>query len=225
MMLVVTGVGFLIHLYATSYMEEDKGYRALLRVPEPLHLLDARPHPGRQPARSSSSGGRASASARTCSSASGTRTTPNAAAGKKAFIANRIGDFGLLCAMFLLVVLHGRARLERHRERRDEPRRTPASALPRPRLAARRRAVRRASLALPAAEATRSRSAPRRPSASRCSSAAPARARRSRSTSGSPTRWPAPRRSPRSSTRRRWSPPASTSSAACRSCSCSRRSR
>jgi NADH-quinone oxidoreductase subunit L len=28
---------------------------------------------------------------------------PNAAAGKKAFIANRIGDFGLICAMFLLV--------------------------------------------------------------------------------------------------------------------------
>ena len=28
---------------------------------------------------------------------------PNAAAGKKAFIANRIGDFGMLCGMFLLV--------------------------------------------------------------------------------------------------------------------------
>ncbi len=26
MMLIVTGVGFLIHLYATSYMEKDKGY-------------------------------------------------------------------------------------------------------------------------------------------------------------------------------------------------------
>ncbi|MGH7272424.1 MAG: NADH-quinone oxidoreductase subunit 5 family protein, partial [Polyangiaceae bacterium] len=31
----------------------------------------------------------------------------NAAAGKKAFIANRIGDFGLLCAMFLLVQYTG----------------------------------------------------------------------------------------------------------------------
>jgi NADH-quinone oxidoreductase subunit L len=34
-------------------------------------------------------------------------TLSNAAAGKKAFIANRIGDFGLLCAMFLLVYYTG----------------------------------------------------------------------------------------------------------------------
>ena len=27
---------------------------------------------------------------------------PNAAAGKKAFIANRVGDFGLICGKFLL---------------------------------------------------------------------------------------------------------------------------
>ena len=74
MMLVVTGVGFLIHLYATSYMEGRHGLRALLRVPEPLHLRDARPHPGATTCRSSSSAGRASGSARTCSSASGTRT-------------------------------------------------------------------------------------------------------------------------------------------------------
>jgi NADH-quinone oxidoreductase subunit L len=32
---------------------------------------------------------------------------PNAAAGKKAFIANRIGDFGLICAMFLLASYTG----------------------------------------------------------------------------------------------------------------------
>ena len=107
MMLVVTGVGFLIHVYATAYMEKDKALLALLRVPEPLHLLDARPDPGRTTCRCSSSAGRASGSAATCSSASGTTKTPNAAAGKKAFIANRIGDFGLLVAMFLLVYYAG----------------------------------------------------------------------------------------------------------------------
>src|ERR1700722_19448281 len=32
---------------------------------------------------------------------------PNAAAGKKAFIANRIGDFGLICGMFLLASYTG----------------------------------------------------------------------------------------------------------------------
>ena len=41
------------------------GLRALLLVPEPLHVRDADARPRREPRRSSSSGGRASASART----------------------------------------------------------------------------------------------------------------------------------------------------------------
>ncbi len=36
MLLVITGVGFLIHLYSTEYMAHDDGVLALLRVPEPL---------------------------------------------------------------------------------------------------------------------------------------------------------------------------------------------
>ncbi len=38
MLLVVTGVGFLIHVYSVGYMAHEEGYRALLRLPEPLHL-------------------------------------------------------------------------------------------------------------------------------------------------------------------------------------------
>ncbi len=106
MMLVVTGVGFLIHLYATSYMGEDDGFyrffaylnlfvfsMLVLILGDNLAVLFIGwegvglcsylligfwyPH------------------------------LPNAAAGRKAFLANRIGDFGLLCAMFLLVYYTG----------------------------------------------------------------------------------------------------------------------
>ena len=88
-------------------------------------------------------------------------------------------------------------------------------------------------------DSTRSRSSSRRSSTSSrpaagsarrsspprccCSSARWARARSSRCTCGSPTRWPARRPARRSSTPRRWSPPASTSWRA-RS-RCSRRTR
>ena len=46
MIAFVTFVGFLIHVYSVGYMahdETDAGLRAVLRVPEPLHVLDARP--------------------------------------------------------------------------------------------------------------------------------------------------------------------------------------
>ncbi|MFO0667000.1 MAG: NADH-quinone oxidoreductase subunit L [Polyangiaceae bacterium] len=102
MMLVITGVGFLIHLYASSYMEKDKAYwrffaylnlfvfsMLILVLGDNMavlfvgwegvglcsYLLIGFWYPKME----------------------------NAAAGKKAFIANRIGDFGLICAMFLLV--------------------------------------------------------------------------------------------------------------------------
>ncbi len=41
MILVVTGVGGLIHIYSTAYMHEEPAYWRLLRLPEPLHLRDA----------------------------------------------------------------------------------------------------------------------------------------------------------------------------------------
>jgi NADH-quinone oxidoreductase subunit L len=106
MMLVVTGVGFLIHVYASSYMEKDKAYWRFfsylnLFVFSMLVLILADNLPvlfiGWE-------------GVGLCSYlliGFWYEKTPNAAAGKKAFIANRIGDFGLLCGMFLLVYYTG----------------------------------------------------------------------------------------------------------------------
>ena len=48
--LVITFVGFLIHLYSTEHMERRRGLHPLLHVPEPVRRLDARAGAGRQPA-------------------------------------------------------------------------------------------------------------------------------------------------------------------------------
>ncbi|MBX3189329.1 MAG: NADH-quinone oxidoreductase subunit L [Labilithrix sp.] len=106
MMLVVTGVGFLIHVYATEYMRKDKAYWRFfcylnLFVFSMLVLILADNLPvlfiGWE-------------GVGLCSYlliGFWYDKMPNAQAGKKAFIANRIGDFGLLCAMFLLVYYTG----------------------------------------------------------------------------------------------------------------------
>ena len=97
-------------------------------------------------------------------------STANADAGKKAFITNRIGDAGFLIGMFLLFQYTGIARRSRTSTR---------AANPGGPLIARR-----------CGWGSRSRSGRR----CSCSSAPPASRRRSRSTSGCPTRWPARRR-------------------------------
>jgi NADH-quinone oxidoreductase subunit L len=102
MMLIVTGVGFLIHLYATSYMAEDKGFARffaymnlfifsmlVLILGDNLPILFV--------------GWEGVGLCSYLLIGFWYDHMPNAAAGKKAFIANRIGDFGLICAMFLLV--------------------------------------------------------------------------------------------------------------------------
>ena len=48
MLLVVTSVGFLVHVYSIGYMHGDRGFCPLLRLPSPLRLLDADAGPGRQ---------------------------------------------------------------------------------------------------------------------------------------------------------------------------------
>jgi NADH-quinone oxidoreductase subunit L len=102
MMLIVTGVGFLIHLYSTAYMADDPGFARFfaylnLFVFAMLVLILGDNMPvmfvGWE-------------GVGLCSYlliGFWFEHLPNATAGKKAFIANRIGDFGLLCAMFLLV--------------------------------------------------------------------------------------------------------------------------
>ncbi|NUP10934.1 MAG: NADH-quinone oxidoreductase subunit L [Polyangiaceae bacterium] len=101
MMLVVTGVGFLIHLYSSEYMKADPGYYRFfaylnLFIFSMLVLIlgDSMPilFVGWE-------------GVGLCSYlliGFWFTEEKNASAGKKAFIANRIGDFGLLLAMALL---------------------------------------------------------------------------------------------------------------------------
>ena len=106
MMLVVTGVGFLIHVYASSYMEKDKAYwrffcylnlfifsMLVLILGDNLPVLFI--------------GWEGVGLCSYLLIGFWYDKTANAAAGKKAFIANRIGDFGLICGMFLLVYYTG----------------------------------------------------------------------------------------------------------------------
>ncbi|HEX7668636.1 MAG TPA: proton-conducting transporter membrane subunit, partial [Polyangiaceae bacterium] len=102
MALIVTGIGFLIHLYSTKYMEEDPSYHRFfaylnLFIFSMLVLIlgDSLPvlFVGWE-------------GVGLCSYlliGFWFTDKANAAAGKKAFITNRIGDFGLLVAMALLV--------------------------------------------------------------------------------------------------------------------------
>ncbi|MGE3671260.1 MAG: NADH-quinone oxidoreductase subunit L, partial [Polyangiaceae bacterium] len=106
MSLIVTGVGFLIHLYSSKYMEEDPGYyrffaylnlfifsMLVLILGDSLPILFV--------------GWEGVGLCSYLLIGFWFHEDANAAAGKKAFIANRIGDFGLLCAMGLLLSYTG----------------------------------------------------------------------------------------------------------------------
>src|SRR5450755_781215 len=106
MALIVTGVGFLIHLYSVSYMAEDPGFHRFLTYLNlfifsmlVLILGDSLPvlFVGWE-------------GVGLCSYlliGFWFEDDKNAAAGKKAFVTNRIGDFGLLVAMGLLLYYTG----------------------------------------------------------------------------------------------------------------------
>jgi NADH-quinone oxidoreductase subunit L len=102
MALIVTGIGFLIHLYSTKYMQEDAGYHRffaylnlfifamlVLILGDSLPILFV--------------GWEGVGLCSYLLIGYWYSDTANAAAGKKAFITNRIGDFGLLVAMALLL--------------------------------------------------------------------------------------------------------------------------
>ena len=115
MLLVVTGVGSLIHLFSVGYMREDPGYARYfaylnLFIVFMLVLVLGSSFPvmfiGWE-------------GVGLCSYlliGFWFSEKANADAGKKAFIMNRIGDFGFLIAMFLIWRTFGSARLRR-RER------------------------------------------------------------------------------------------------------------
>ncbi len=106
MMLVVTGVGFLIHLYSSEYMKKDPGYyrffaylnlfvfsMLVLIMGDNLAVLFV--------------GWEGVGLCSYLLIGFWFEDDKNASAGKKAFITNRIGDFGLLVAMALLVFYAG----------------------------------------------------------------------------------------------------------------------
>ena len=159
-------------------------------------------------------------------------------AANKAFIVNRVGDFGMIIGLMALWASLGTFAFGDMQDAKGQTVLTESGAIAEPgifsqvrtrgeRLSPRRR--RRAwSPTQPrqidagaAAIDARSRPGARQGSATGCwsspasasSAAASARVPSSRCTSGCPTRWKARRPSPRSSTRRRWSPPACISSA------------
>jgi NADH-quinone oxidoreductase subunit L len=109
MMLVVTGVGFLIHLYSTEYMRSDPGYyrffaylnlfcfaMLVLITGDNMAVLFV--------------GWEGVGLCSYLLIGFWFTEEKNAAAGKKAFIVNRIGDFGLLLAMVLLAYYCGTLR-------------------------------------------------------------------------------------------------------------------
>ncbi len=106
MMLVVTGVGFLIHLYSTAYMAKDPGFyrffaylnlfifsMLVLIMGDNLAVLFV--------------GWEGVGLCSYLLIGFWFTDAQKAAAGKKAFIVNRIGDFGLLLAMAMLIYYAG----------------------------------------------------------------------------------------------------------------------
>jgi NADH-quinone oxidoreductase subunit L len=106
MMLVITGIGFLIHLYSSSYMAEDASFSRffaylnlfvtamlILVLGDNLVVLFI--------------GWEGVGLCSYLLIGFWFGKLENAAAGRKAFIANRIGDFGLIIGMFLLVQYTG----------------------------------------------------------------------------------------------------------------------
>src|SRR5215469_12691179 len=87
MLMVITGVGFLIHVYSTEYMEHDDGYWRYFAY---LNLFVGWEGVG------------------LCSYlliGFWYQDTEKAWAGRKAFITNRIGDFAFIIGMILLVLM------------------------------------------------------------------------------------------------------------------------
>jgi len=106
MLLVVTGVGFLIHVYSVGYMSDDKGYsRYFSYLNLFLFFMTVLVLAGNALVMFVGWEGVGLASYLLI----GFWFTKDAAAnaGKKAFIVNRIGDFGFLIAMFFLLANFG----------------------------------------------------------------------------------------------------------------------
>jgi NADH-quinone oxidoreductase subunit L len=106
MLLVITGVGFLIHVYSVGYMHEDKGYwRYFAYLNLFLFFMTTLVLAGN--ALLMFVGWEGVGLASYLLIGFWFQKTSAADAGKKAFIVNRIGDFGFLIGMFLLLANFG----------------------------------------------------------------------------------------------------------------------
>jgi NADH-quinone oxidoreductase subunit L len=106
MLLVVTGVGFLIHIYSVGYMADDKGYaRYFSYLNLFLFFMTVLVLAGNTLVMFIGWEGVGLASYLLVGFYFSKDSAANA--GKKAFIVNRIGDFGFLIAMFLLLANFG----------------------------------------------------------------------------------------------------------------------
>jgi NADH-quinone oxidoreductase subunit L len=106
MILIVTGVGFLIHVYSTAYMAEDEGYtrffgylNLFMGAMLILVLGDSLPV--------TFIGWEGVGLCSYLLIGFWFDKDANAYAGRKAFIVNRVGDFGFLLGMFLLFTMTG----------------------------------------------------------------------------------------------------------------------
>jgi NADH-quinone oxidoreductase subunit L len=106
MLLVITGVGFLIHIYSVGYMHDDKGYwRYFSYLNLFLFFMTVLVLAGN--ALLMFVGWEGVGLASYLLIGFWFQKTSAADAGKKAFIVNRIGDFGFLIGMFLLLANFG----------------------------------------------------------------------------------------------------------------------
>jgi len=106
MLLVVTGVGFLIHVYSVGYMNDDEGYaRYFSYLNLFLFFMTVLVLAGNALVMFVGWEGVGLASYLLIGFYFQKKSAADA--GKKAFIVNRIGDFGFLIAMFLLVANFG----------------------------------------------------------------------------------------------------------------------
>lgn len=105
MMLIVTGVGFLIHIYSAGYMEQEGYWRFFAYVNLFMFFMLVLVLAGNFLLMFVGWEGVGLASYLLIGFYF--RRPSAAAAGKKAFVVNRIGDFGFLLAMFLLMAHFG----------------------------------------------------------------------------------------------------------------------
>ena len=108
--LLITGVGSLIHIYSIGYMAHDPDRRRFFALPEPVRRGDAAARARRQLPRAVRRLGGRRPRVVPADRVLVLQARPTRTAAKKAFIVNRVGDVGLSIAIMLMFAhaRHGR---------------------------------------------------------------------------------------------------------------------